>query len=108
MERSGFPTYRSGEHNASESLMNRLLILFVSAATLLLAVPAISNAQGMGEEGPGVPYHRGNQDDYDPSVELERRLSHEQESGESFRGVCMIETVPSEADGTPKQIRICH
>jgi hypothetical protein len=62
----------------------------------------------MGEERPVVPYYRGSQDDHDPSVELERRLFREQEDGESLRGVCMIQTVPSEADGTPKHIQICH
>jgi len=89
--------------------MHRLLILLTSVATLALAVPALSNAQGTGDEREsGVRYHRGIQDDYDPSVELERRLFREQEDGESLRGVCMIQSVPSEADGTPKHVQICH
>jgi hypothetical protein len=84
--------------------MSRLAISLSVLATLALGIPISADAQDL----PPDPHYQGNQDDYDPSVELERRLFREEEDGESLRGVCIVQTVPSEADGSPKRVQICH
>jgi hypothetical protein len=87
-----------------ENAMHKLLLL--ASTILTLVAPAASHAQAGGVEA-RAPQDRGF-DDYDPSVELERRQFLEQELGVNLRGVCIVQTVPREADGMPTRVQICH